>query len=328
MTSISVVIATFNGASRIGALLEALQAQRLPDDEILVIDDASTDGTAEIARRLGAIVISNAQNRGVGYGRNVGAASAKCEVLAFFDDDVVPAPNYLEVVRREMAAPEVVCIQGAHSIEPAGDDAGFWGRVEAAVVHYHATVTMVRGRECLVLYSGAFCMRRQTFSESGGFVEDFRGAGGEEFDLGMRLLANCRLSFVPDLSSQHRFKSLGHRLGTLRRRARNYLNLDRRGRLLPAAVAVPEKLRLIFVAIAVIGGVGVAFDAALGVVAAAGLLGFLAMDTMLFRKLFRWRIAHLLLPLIAFRLLTYLTIGWGIIEGMALNALRGEVPAS
>ena len=322
---VSVVIASFNGAGRIEALLEALAGQRAPEDEIIVVVDASTDGTGAIAARFGVRVITNPRNRGVGYGRNAGAAAARHEILAFFDDDVVPAGNYLDVVRREMAAPSIACIQGPHSIVPAGDDAGLWGRVDAAVVHHHCTVTMVRGTKCLVLYSGAFCIRRQAFLASGGFVESFQGAGGEELDMGMRLLANCTLTFVPDLQSRHRFKALGHRLRTLRARARHYLRLDRKGRLLPASVAIPEKLRLVLVATAVLGAVGALVDVRLSVLALAALAAFFATDSLLFRNLFRWKIVYLLIPVAVFRLLTYLTIGLGAAEGMTSHVFRREV---
>jgi glycosyltransferase involved in cell wall biosynthesis len=94
---ISVIIPVRNGAGSIPALLESLAAQTLARErfEVIVVDNASTDRTAEIAARNGAIVVTESiANRS--RARNRGAASARSQLYAFTDADCVAAPDWLE----------------------------------------------------------------------------------------------------------------------------------------------------------------------------------------------------------------------------------------
>ncbi len=79
-------------------LLEALHGQSLPADEreIIVVDDASTDDTAELAEAAGAKVIRHRKNKGSYTARNSGLDVAGGEILAFTDSDCRPEPDWLE----------------------------------------------------------------------------------------------------------------------------------------------------------------------------------------------------------------------------------------
>jgi glycosyltransferase involved in cell wall biosynthesis len=101
---LSIIIPTFNGASRIGRCLEALLQQKtFRKMEILVVDDGSTDDTAAaIGRYLGVRLIAQA-NAGPAAARNRGAAEARGDIILFTDDDCVPMPTWLDA--REPTAP-------------------------------------------------------------------------------------------------------------------------------------------------------------------------------------------------------------------------------
>ena len=91
---VSVIIPAYNEEGCIGACLASLLRQTHPDYEVIVVDDGSTDKTAMIARRLGALVIEH-DHRGPGVARNVGAERASGEIVAFLDADMTFAPEFL-----------------------------------------------------------------------------------------------------------------------------------------------------------------------------------------------------------------------------------------
>lgn len=109
---ISVVIPTFNRAETIGEALESVLSQSSPADEVIVVDDGSSDGTAEVLARYGdRIELLRQKNAGVSAARNAGVASAKGEWVAFLDSDDIWTPERLAVLRRDLAgAPEEVCV--------------------------------------------------------------------------------------------------------------------------------------------------------------------------------------------------------------------------
>lgn len=96
---VSVVIPVRDGADSIGALLDSLEAQTLGRDrfEVVVVDNGSTDATADIARRRGAHVVRDeVPNRS--RARNAGVAAAAADLIAFTDADCVADPHWLEAL--------------------------------------------------------------------------------------------------------------------------------------------------------------------------------------------------------------------------------------
>lgn len=84
----SVIIPAFNAAATLARAVESVRAQSWPAHEIIVVDDGSTDATAEVARQYGdAVQLVQQPNSGVSVARNAGAAAATCEWLAFLDAD-------------------------------------------------------------------------------------------------------------------------------------------------------------------------------------------------------------------------------------------------
>lgn len=120
MPDISVIIPAYNRAELIGKTLRSLLYQSLPAKEIIIVDDGSTDGTAEMAEKEFSVfseqfsgnsqskiqnpefIILRQQNAGPGAARNRGLAEASGELIHFFDSDDIAAPNKHEVQWRAL----------------------------------------------------------------------------------------------------------------------------------------------------------------------------------------------------------------------------------
>lgn len=114
--SISVIVPAYNRAHLIGHTLQSLLNQTLPADEIIVVDDGSTDSTAEAAEsefsafsrqflgkgKLPELMVIKQKNAGPGAARNRGFAESKGEFIHFFDSDDIAAPNKHEVQVRAL----------------------------------------------------------------------------------------------------------------------------------------------------------------------------------------------------------------------------------
>ena len=104
MISISVVIPAWNAARYIGDAVDSVLSQAVAPDEIIIVDDGSTDQTSECVRKFGSRVTLIAQsNAGAAAARNRGVAAAHGEAIALLDADDLMAPRRLELQRAVLA---------------------------------------------------------------------------------------------------------------------------------------------------------------------------------------------------------------------------------
>jgi glycosyltransferase involved in cell wall biosynthesis len=96
---VSIIIPCRNGERIVGDAVRSALAQSEPPVEVLVVDDASTDGTSQAAAAAGARVLSTASRRNAGGARNAGMDAASGDVFAFLDADVVAPADWLARVR-------------------------------------------------------------------------------------------------------------------------------------------------------------------------------------------------------------------------------------
>src|ERR1019366_10044964 len=108
--SVSVIIPTYNRSGLIARAIKSVLAAMSPGDEVLVIDDGSTDDTAAVVRSFGdAIRYIRIENSGPGAARNLGIRLAECPLVAFLDSDDEWLPDKMELQRKVMERfPEVV----------------------------------------------------------------------------------------------------------------------------------------------------------------------------------------------------------------------------
>jgi GT2 family glycosyltransferase len=201
---VSLIIPTFRRPEALRRCLEAASRQDYARYEIIVVDDASGDDTAERVRHAfpHVKVLVQVENRGPAAARNLGLAQACGEIIAFTDDDcLVPVDFISSLVAGYAAHPEVVGVGGYMEAPEALLARNLLARYEAHLTHrvYGAgSEPKTGGWECPAGGTNAMSYRRRVLLEVGGFDETFPVAAGEDADLKWRVTqAGGRLLYVP-----------------------------------------------------------------------------------------------------------------------------------
>lgn len=121
-SAVSIIVPVYNGGKNWSRCLDALVALNPPPLEIIVVDDGSTDDSADAAQPRGFTVLYTEQPQsGPARARNLGAAYAHGDILFFVDADVVVYPDAVERVTRALNDTSVSAIFGSYDDAP--DDA-------------------------------------------------------------------------------------------------------------------------------------------------------------------------------------------------------------
>ena len=105
---ISVVIPVFNGERFLAEAIESVAAQTLPPEEIIIVDDGSTDASPAIAGSFSKVRLIRQPNTGGAAARNAGIGAARSDLVAFLDQDDLWAPRKLELQAAHVtASPEL-----------------------------------------------------------------------------------------------------------------------------------------------------------------------------------------------------------------------------
>jgi GT2 family glycosyltransferase len=221
---VSVVICTFDGARTLGETCAAVARLEYPDVEAIVVDDGSTDESAEIAERHGFRVIRT-DNHGLSSARNTGARAATGEIVAYLDDDAAPDPHWLHYAVDAFARDGIVAVGGPNVAVP-GD-----GLVAdaVAIAPGNAAHVLLSDRIAEHIPGCNSLFRRDALLAIDGFDPRFRAAG-DDVDVCWRLQdAGGTIAFAAGAVVLH------HRRGSLRgylRQQRGYgqaeANLERK----------------------------------------------------------------------------------------------------
>jgi GT2 family glycosyltransferase len=191
---ISIIIPTFNGAFRIGNCLDALLKQTAGRDaKILVVNDGSTDDTAEVAGRYVGVRVITQANAGPAAARNRGALEAKGTIILFTDDDCVPMGDWLDAMLAPFDDPEVVGVKGVYRTHQKRLTARF---VQIEYEDRYRMMARQLSIDFIDTYSAAF--RRDRFLEMGGYDTSFPVACAEDIELSYRMSARgWKMIFAP-----------------------------------------------------------------------------------------------------------------------------------
>ena len=187
-----------NDAREIARALTALQKGRAYVQEVIVVDDGSTDGSADVATGLGFRVERLPGHCGAPAARNRGAQCASSDVLFFLDADVIAPPETLARAASLLDEhPEYDAAFGSYDDDP--DVPTTVSRFRNLLHHYtHQT----GNREATTFWTGCGLVRKSAFDSVGGFDDAWRGL--EDIELGHRLRARGhRILLEPTLQVKH-----------------------------------------------------------------------------------------------------------------------------
>ncbi len=213
--NISVVIATYNRKTQLKSCLTAVSRQTFPPIEIIIVDDASTDGTEEmIANQFPHIkYLRLMHNGGPAIARNRGVQTAKGDIIAFTDDDCIVPPGWLQQLTAAWEKhPEVVGVSG---YQEAADTLIATNPIAQTehLTRLHrwgerAHSEQLGGAEVPGFGTNNVAYKRHIFLKLGGFDESFPVAAGEDYDFKVRVAVDHQLLYIPLKVEHHRTYTL------------------------------------------------------------------------------------------------------------------------
>ena len=195
----SVIIPNHNGEATLRRTLESVFRTGYPSLEVVVVDDASSDGSARIIKEFPVKLVTHSSCRGAASARNTGAEAAAAGILLFIDNDVVIPPDTfrrLEECFRDPAISGVVGLLGPVTPHP-----GFCSQYKNYYMHF----TYLKLPERVsVFYTSIAAIRRDAFFDSGQFDSRYRSATIEDMEFGLRVVSKgYRLMIDKQLQVTH-----------------------------------------------------------------------------------------------------------------------------
>ncbi len=212
MPLVSVIVPTFNRCEILKDCLSALAAQDFPfgDFEIIVVDDGSSDNTAEAVRQVNSrfeIRYIHQRNSGPAAARNNGARHARGDLLLILNDDAVPFPNLVAghyYMHKQMPRGEKLAVLGTREYRDRDklltlnflyDQVPFSMRVYGLKEGFYPAAFFVTFN---------ISLRKKDFETLGGFDEDFPSAIAEDTEFGIRWEnSGGKIFFMPRLRAHH-----------------------------------------------------------------------------------------------------------------------------
>lgn len=211
--TVSVIICAHNEARYLRSCLYSLLAQTRHADEILVINNASTDETHAVAAAVPGVRVVDEPRKGLVVARETGRREARGDLLVYLDADCRAPLTWLErVERRFLADDRLIALSGPYRFY----DWDRWGRLLIRAYDYTlapATQFLVKYllRIGTVFYGGNFAVRRDALERINGFDTTIE-FHGEDTNLGRRLFAVGKVSLFHDcylFTSARRYVAMG-----------------------------------------------------------------------------------------------------------------------
>jgi glycosyltransferase involved in cell wall biosynthesis len=198
--TIAVIIPVLNSSKLLAETLLALRSSTRVPDEVIIVDDASTDESARIAEEFGARVVVMPQNLGPAACRNCAALLAQSEILMFLDADTCIHPETLERIELHLLSDAALtAVIGSYDDTPR--DPGICSQYRNLA---HCYVHRSANRMALTFWSGCGAVRRASFFDADGFDERYRKPSVEDIELGYRMSdRGARILLDPEICVTH-----------------------------------------------------------------------------------------------------------------------------
>lgn len=198
---LTIIIPVYNGGEALRRCLAAVWASTFRDWELVVVDDGSTDDSAEIAHHFRAQVWHTPQRAGPAAARNLGATHAAGRYLFFLDADCELHPDSLSRAAALLSAdPTLAALFGAYDDAPAAPN--FISQYKNLLHHYtHQTARP----DAATFWAGCGVIRRDVFQAIGGFdAARYPRPAVEDIELGYRLrAAGQRIRLAREVQVKH-----------------------------------------------------------------------------------------------------------------------------
>lgn len=175
MKRISFIIPMKNAGKYIRRCLEAILAEMESGDEIIVVDNGSTDDSVSIAGRIKDVTLLHCPEGTIGYLRNYGANHSLCNILAFIDADCIISPGWRSKVIKNLEAEGITATGSRYEIP----ENAVW--IEKAWF----SQKIMKAAPAKYINSGNLAIKKEAFLNVGGFDENL--ITGEDAELGWRL---------------------------------------------------------------------------------------------------------------------------------------------
>ena len=212
---LSIIVVTHDSRDAVEVGLPPLAEQLGPHDELVVVDNASSDGTLAVVRQIApaAVVVETGRNAGFAGGANAGARAASGDLLVFLNPDAAPRAGFTEAIRAPLrerrgwtAWMGLVTSDGGRLVNTNGGVVHFTGIAWAGEAGAPAPGALGGPREVAFLSGACLAVPRAAWEASGGFAEQFF-MYHEDVDLSLRLrLAGGRFGVEPTAVVDHDYE--------------------------------------------------------------------------------------------------------------------------
>jgi GT2 family glycosyltransferase len=212
--SASIVIVNTNELHHLRKCLPSLARQQYPNSEILVVDNASTDGSIEYVTSEFPRIrwVQNAANLGYAAANNAGFRHARGDYVVVLNPDTMVEPDWLCELVAEMevhpevglATPKILIMDNPDRINACGNEISFTGLTSCRGLNQPAS-NFQQAETVSAISGAAFIIKRSVLDQIGGFDEDFF-IYYEDTDLSLRaMLAGYTCLFVPTSIVYHKY---------------------------------------------------------------------------------------------------------------------------
>lgn len=172
---VSVIVCSYNGGQTLEACLRSLKKVNYPDYEVVLVDDGSTDNTREIVSHHPWVRAIHQPNMGLSVARNVGAAHATGEILAYTDSDCMADPDWLYYLVGTLLSGDYAGVGGPNISPPAQN----WQQACVAAAPGGPSHVLLTDVVAEHIPGCNMAFHRWAFDRIGGFDPEYRKAGDD-----------------------------------------------------------------------------------------------------------------------------------------------------
>ena len=195
---ISVIIPAHNEEKYLRKTLEAILVQDYPDFEVIVVDNASTDRTSEIAKSFSGVKVLYEGNKGTMWACERGRKEAIGEIIVRMDADCLPEKDWLSKGTTLFKYDKIVGVSGPYDYYDADKFFRFFSIHFQKILYRFANVVVQFLKRGAVMIGGNSFMRASALEAVGGFNTSFT-FWGDDTDTAKRLSRVGKVVFLPDL---------------------------------------------------------------------------------------------------------------------------------